>query len=54
MLGMDILLEWIEYFRRGVPVTVMIEAKIATFIKIHKEVRMYHMSYFGCLYHALV
>ena len=52
--GMDILLEWREYFRCGVPVIVMTEAKIASFIKIHKEVRKYHMSYFGCLYHVLV
>ena len=36
MLSIDILLEWREHFRRGVPVTVMIEAKIASIIKNHK------------------
>ena len=39
MLAIDILLEWRECFKRGVPVTVMIEAKIASFIKGNKEVR---------------
>ena len=39
MLAIDILLEWRECFKRGVPVTVMIKAKIASFIKGNKEVR---------------
>ena len=38
MLSLDILLEWRESFRRGVPVTVMIESKISSFINNHNEV----------------
>ena len=47
MLSIDILLEWRESFRRGVPLSTMIEAKIALFINTnsaHRKCMRRHYS----------
>jgi hypothetical protein len=39
MVSFNILLEWRELFRRGIPVTVMIEAKVSALEKTNHKVK---------------